>query len=50
MILHYIGSGCVLFMICYIVVDLFEKKKVTVVDVASRAVIVALLFIALLRT
>jgi len=49
-ILHYIGSGCVLFMICYIMLDFFEKKKVVMADVVSRVVLIVLLFITLLRT
>lgn len=48
--LHYIGSGSALFAMLYVIVDLFEKKKLTVNDVVSRVIAICLLFIILLRT
>ncbi len=48
--LHYIGSGGALFVLLYVIIDLFEKKKLTVNDVVSRGIIIGLLFIILLRT
>lgn len=48
--LHYIGSGSALFVLLYVIIDLLEKKKLTVNDVVSRVVMICLLFIILLRT
>lgn len=48
--LHYIGSGFTLFLLLYVVIDLFEKEKLTVSDVTGRVVLVLLLFTVLLRT
>ncbi len=49
-IIHYIGSGFLLFVILYIIVDLFEKKKLSLQDVMSRVLVICILFMALLRT
>jgi len=45
-----IGSACVLYVICYVIVDLLNLKKVTTSDVISRIVLLGLLFLVMLRT
>jgi hypothetical protein len=49
-IFHVIGTATVLILISYLFVDLFRKKKVTVMDVLSHTLVLVILFFTLLRT
>lgn len=49
-IIHVIGTATVLILISYLFVDLFRKKKVTVMDVLSHTLVLVILFFTLLRT
>ncbi|MCI9050678.1 MAG: hypothetical protein HFI05_01950 [Lachnospiraceae bacterium] len=44
-----IGSAMLIVVICYIIVDIFSTKKLTLKGLISRLVFIAFLFLLLLR-
>lgn len=49
-IFHRIGSASILYIICYMLVDLWEKKKISITETISRLIVIVILFLVMLRT
>ena len=49
-VVHVIGTAVILMMISYLFVDLFKKKKVTVMEIVSHTLVLVILFFTLLRS
>lgn len=49
-ILHVVGTAVILMIISYLFVDLFKKKKVTVMEIMSHTLVLVILFFMLLRS
>lgn len=49
-VFHVIGTAVILILISYLFVDLFKKKKVTIMEILSHTLVLVVLFFMLLRS
>lgn len=48
--LRMVGTGFILYIVCYLILEFIEKKIMSFKDLVSRMVVIVILFIPLLRT
>lgn len=49
-LLNLIGSAGVLFLLYYMIVDLFDRKKIGLSDIVGHVIVIVLLYSILIRT
>lgn len=49
-LLNLVGSAGILFLLYYMIVDLFDRKKVGLSDIVGHIVVIVLLYVILIRT
>ena len=49
-IIDYLGSSMLVLLICFIIVDTFHSRRMSIGNAIGRIIILTILFIGLLRT